>query len=309
MKRLQGMELFVEVAKTCNFSQAANNLGIPKSTLSRQVAELERSLGLQLLSRTTRKVELTEAGKLYFARCQRIVSEAQIAHEELQKLVETPSGPLRVNMPADFGTDFLSEAFLEFSQSYPEVTFYLDLASPEHAGQVFQMCDISIEIGALPDSTQIARLLGRLVAYLYTSPEYLKRHGTPEHPTDLAHHECIEFRADNSRVTRWPLSRNGEHVEITPGTRFSVNSMAMVRSLASLGAGIAIIAPTQGILKDVEEGRLQRVLPDWQAGPFPVHAVTDTRLLPAKTRIFIEFLMERLRDHRFGTKDSADLFL
>ena len=116
MKRLQGMELFVEVAKTHSFSRAAAALGVPKSTLSRQVAELERSVGLRLLSRTTRKVELTDAGRLYFERCQRIVAEAQIAHEELQKLVDTPSGPLRVNMPADFGTDFLAESFMEFSR-------------------------------------------------------------------------------------------------------------------------------------------------------------------------------------------------
>ncbi|WP_236844499.1 LysR family transcriptional regulator [Bordetella sp. 15P40C-2] len=309
MKRLQGMELFVEVAKTCNFGRAADNLGIPRSTLSRQVAELERSLGLQLLSRTTRKVELTEAGKLYFERCQRIVAEAQVAHEELQNLVQTPSGPLRVNMPADFGTDFLAEAFLEFAEHYPEVTFYLDLASPEHAGRVFQTCDISIEIGALPDSTQIARMLGRLSAHLYASPEYLARHGVPKHPSDLQHHECIEFRADNGRVTRWPLSREDEYIEITPGKRFSVNSMAMVRSLASLGAGIAILGPARSVLQDVAEQRLQRVLPEWSAGPFPVYAVTDTRLLPAKTRIFIEFLIERLRDGRLIYQEAADLSL
>ncbi|WP_028355476.1 MULTISPECIES: LysR family transcriptional regulator [Bordetella] len=308
MKRLQGMEFFVEVAKTCNFGRAAANLGVPKSTVSRQVAELERSLGLRLLSRTTRRVELTEAGHLYFERCQRIVAEAQVAHEELQKLVETPSGPLRVNMPADFGTDFLAEAFMEFSQRYPEVTFYLDLASPEHAGRVFQTCDVSIEIGALPDSTQIARLLGWLPAYLYASPEYLARHGAPQHPSDLTRHECLEFRASGDRVTRWPLARGDEHVEITPGKRFSVNSVAMVRSLASLGAGIAVLAPVQSVRQDVAQRRLQRVLPDWQAGPFPVYAVTDTRLLPAKTRIFIEFLMERLRDGKRAPQDNAALF-
>lgn len=124
MKRLQGMELFVEVAKTRSFSRAAIALGVPKSTLSRQVAELEQSVGLRLLSRTTRKVELTDAGRLYFERCQRIVAEAQIAHEELRNMVDTPSGPLRVNMPADFGTDFLAECFMEFSQRYPDVTFF-----------------------------------------------------------------------------------------------------------------------------------------------------------------------------------------
>ena len=157
MKRLQGMELFVEVAKTHSFSRAAASLGIPKSTLSRQVAELERSVGLRLLSRTTRKVELTDAGRLYFERCQLIVAEAQIAHEELQKLVDTPVGPLRVNMPADFGTDFLAESFMEFSLRYPDVTSIL--TSPTRTTRsVFQTCDVSIEIGELPDSTQIARL-------------------------------------------------------------------------------------------------------------------------------------------------------
>ncbi len=303
--RLQGMELFVEVAKTRNFSRAAENLGVPKSTLSRQVAELERSVGLQLLARTTRKVELTAAGQLYFDRCQRIVAEAQVVHEELQNLLETPSGPLRVNLPADFGTEFLAECFVEFSQRYPEVDFYLDIASPEHANRVFQACDVAIEVGELPDSTQIARLLGMLPAYLYASPDYLARHGRPQHPDDLVHHECLEFRVGHAgRVTRWPLTDGQQQFEITPGRRYSVNSVSMLRSLTGLGAGIAILGSVPG-----NEGRpLERVLPDWHAGPFPVYAVTDTRLLPAKTRIFIEFLMDRLSMQGPGEKHSARLF-
>jgi len=299
------MELFVEVAKTRNFSRAAEHLGIPKSTLSRQVAELERSVGLRLLSRTTRRVELTEAGQLYFERCQRIVAEALVAQEELQNLVDTPRGPLRVNMPADFGTDFLADAFMDFSRRYPEVTFYLDLAAPEHAGRVFQSCDIAIQIGDLPDSTRIARLLGRIHGYLYASPEYLARHGEPRHPEDLARHECLEFRAYSGRVTRWPLRRGDEHVEITPGQRFSVNSVAMLRSLAMLGAGVAVLAPTSDVGPDRISTRLRRVLPEWHAGPFPVYAVTETRLLPAKTRIFAEFLMEHLSRGELGVQHSA----
>ena len=106
------------------------------------------------------------------------MAEAQIAHEELQKLVDTPVGPLRVNMPADFGTDFLAESFMEFSLRYPDVTFYLDLANPDHAQRVFQTCDVSIEIGELPDSTQIARLPGMLPAHLYASREYLENTGS-----------------------------------------------------------------------------------------------------------------------------------
>lgn len=289
------MELFVEVARTRSFSRAAEQLGVPKSTLSRQVAELEKSLGLRLLSRTTRKVELTDAGQLYFERCQRIVAEARVAHEELQTLAETPAGPLRVNMPADFGTEFLTDVFVAYARRYPEVKFYLDLASPEHAGRVFQTCDVSIEIGERPDSTRIARLLGNVHAHLYASPEYLARHGEPEHPNDLTRHECLEFRATNSRVPRWPLRSGGRVVEVTPGGRFSVNSVSMMRSLTLQGAGIGILAPeTAGVRADVAANRIRRILPQWQAGPYPVYAVTETRLLPAKTRIFIEFLMERL---------------
>ena len=154
------MALFVEVAKAKSFSRAAIKLNIPKSTFSRQVAELERPVGLQLLSRTTRKVELTQAGQRYFERCERIVADAQIAHEELQNLAQKPFGPLRVNMPADFGNEFLAEAFVDFSRLYPDVSFYLDLSTPEHRARVLQACDISIEVGELPDSGLIARLLG-----------------------------------------------------------------------------------------------------------------------------------------------------
>jgi LysR family transcriptional regulator, regulator for bpeEF and oprC len=288
------MHLFVEVAKTRNFGRAAETLGMPKSTLSRQIAELERAVGVRLLSRTTRKVELTDAGQLYFERCQRIIDAAQVAHEELQTLAETPAGLLRVNMPSDFGTGFLTEVFTAFSSRYPEVSFYLDQASPEHASRVFQSCDIAIEIGERPDSTRIARQLGVLHGHLYASPAYLAQHGEPWHPEDLVRHQCLTYRAENSRVWRWPLSRGDALMEITPHSRFSINSMTMMHSLIQQGAGIGILARVSSVQADLAAGRLQQILPQWHAGPYPVYAVTESRLLPAKTRIFIEFLMERL---------------
>lgn len=299
------MELFVEVAQTRHFGRAAERLGLPKSTLSRQISELERSFGLRLLTRTTRKVELTAAGQLYLERCQRLVAEARLVHEELQNLVDTPVGPLRVNLPADFGTEFLAESFLAFSQRYPQVDFYLDLASPEHANRVFQACDVAIHIGDLPDSSQIARLLGLLPAHLYASRQYLEHHGRPQTPEDLADHECLEFRVGRGGpVTRWPLRNGTQTLDITPGKRYSVNSVSMLRSLTTLGAGIAVLAPQFA----AEDAGLERVLPDWCAGPFPVYAVTDTRLLPAKTRIFIDFLIDRLNTQKPGQDDNDCLF-
>jgi DNA-binding transcriptional LysR family regulator len=299
------MHPFVEVAKTRNFSRAAEQLGIPKSTLSRQVADLERAVGVRLLSRTTRKVDLTDAGQLYLERCQRIIAAAQVAHEELQNLAETPSGLLRVNMPSDFGTGFLTEAFSAFSQRYPEVSFYLDQASPEHASRVFQGCDIAIEIGERPDSTRIARQLGLLYGHLYASPEYLARHGEPGRPDDLAAHQCLEYRAQNSRTLRWPLRHGAMRMEITPRSRFSINNMSMMLSLTLQGAGIGILASVDSVMADVAANRLKRILPEWHAGPYPIYAVTDTRLLPAKTRIFIEFLMERLNQGQLPSGELA----
>lgn len=294
MHPLQGIHLFVEVAKTRNYSRAAEMLGIPKSTLSRQVADLERAVGVRLLSRTTRKVELTDAGRLYFERCRRIIAAAQVAHEELQNLAETPSGLLRVNMPSDFGTGLLTEVFTDFADRYPEVSFHLDQASPEHASRVFQSCDIAIEIGERPDSTRIARQLGVLYGYLYASPGYLARYGEPLHPGDLTHHQCLTYRAENSRIPRWPLSNGDALVEFAPRSRFSINNMTMMHSLTVQGAGIGIMARVSSLQADLAARRLQRVLPEWHAGPYPVYAVTESRLLPAKTRIFIEFLMQRL---------------
>lgn len=287
------MELFAEVAKARSFSRAADVLGLPKSTLSRRVAELEREVGLSLLNRSTRKVELTGAGELYLERCLRIVQEAQVAHEELQALTAKPSGVLRVNMPATFATDVMAEIFLGFARRHPDVTFHVNLASLAHADQVAEPCDLTIKIGDMPDSSLIARCLGALSVHLYASQAYLAAHGTPTHPADLAEHECIGFRTLTSGApTRWPLVRGDERISVTPGSRFSVNDASMARRLAMLGAGVAALGGDQTELE--RSGGLRRVLPDWSLGPFPVHVVTETRLLPARARAFVDYLIAHL---------------
>lgn len=293
MRSLHSMELFAEVAKARSFSRAADVLGLPKSTLSRRVAELERSVGLSLLNRSTRKVELTGAGELYLERCLRIVEEAQVAHEELQALTAKPSGLLRVNMPATFATDVMAEIFLGFARRHPDVAFHVNLASLAHADRVAEPCDLTIKIGEMPDSSLIARHLGALSVHLYASEDYLAAHGMPKHPSELPEHECIGFRAQgNGAPSRWPLLRGQEQFSVLPGSRFSVNDASMARRLAMLGAGIAALGGDQTELE--RTGCLRRVLPDWSLGPFPVHVVTETRLLPARARAFVDYLIASL---------------
>ena len=290
MKLLNDMALFVEVAKAMSFRGAADAIGVPNSTLSRRVSALEKAIGLRLLHRTTRKIELTEAGQLYFERCKRIVDEASLAHEQLGEMLAQPSGVLRVSMPEGFANIFLAPLIAEFARDYPGISFEFDL-SPRPVDLVSEPVDVAIRMGEPPSSNLIARQLARLPRYLYASPAYLAVAGEPLEPADLARHECIRLRTAQSDT--WALLQGNEKVEVTVGGRFLLNSVGMIQRLATLHMGIAVLAKDI-VTDDVASGRLRRVLADWQATPIPVYAITETRLLPAKTQRFIDFLREHL---------------
>lgn len=289
MELLNDMALFVEVVKARSFRRAAETIGMPNSTLSRRIGVLEKAIGLRLLHRTTRRIELTEAGQLYFERCKRIVGEARLAHEQLGEILAQPSGVLRASLPVDFANIYLAPLIAEFARRYPGISFELDLTS-RRVDLVAEPFDVAIRMGESPDSTLIARQLARLPRYLYASPRYLERSGEPGQPADLAQHECLRLRA---QADTWTLHHAGEAVEVEIGGRFRLNSIGMIRRLATLDLGIAMLIE-EIVAEDLADGRLRRVLPQWQGTPIPVYAITETRLLPAKTQRFIEFLRERL---------------
>ncbi|MDD2545591.1 MAG: LysR family transcriptional regulator [Burkholderiaceae bacterium] len=292
MERLKDMALFVEVVKAMGFRGAALATGIPNSTLSRRVSALEKAMGLRLLHRTTRKLELTEAGQQYFDRCKRIVDEATLAHEQLGEMLEHPTGVLRVSLPVDFAQAYLAPLIAEFAGSYPGIQFDVDL-TPRRVDLVTEPFDVAIRMGESEDSALVARPLARLPTYCYASPGYLAKAGEPGEPADLSAHECLRFRG--SGAATWPLfslsDRTERSVEI--GGRFQLNSVGMMRRLATLDLGI-VQMPEAMVSEDLAQGRLRRVLPLWQGAPVPVYAMTETRLLPAKTQHFIAFLRERL---------------
>lgn len=290
MELLNDMALFVEVVKAMGFRGASAATGVPNSTLSRRVSGLEKAIGLRLLHRTTRKVELTEAGRLYYERCRRIVDEARIAHEQLAEMVAQPSGVLRASLPVDMATIYLAPLIAEFAGRHPGLRFELDL-TPRRVDLVSEPFDVAIRIGSLPDSTLIARQIASVTSRLYASPRYLERSGRPAHPNDLARHECIVYPRSN----RWNLHADGEQVDVEVGGRYTVNNIGMFASLASLDQGIALL-PASIVANELAGGRLVPVLPQWHTAARPVYALTETRLLPAKTQRFIDFLQERLKD-------------
>ena len=288
MKLLNDMALFVEVIKANSFRGAAEAVGMPNSTVSRRIAELERRIGLRLLNRTTRRIELTEGGRLYYERCRRIVDEARLAHEELSELLDNPSGLIRLSIPSDFGVVYLAPMLAEFAERYPLIQFDLDL-TPKRLDLIRDPVDLVIRIGALPDSQLIARPLGTLQRSLFASPSYLTRHGMPASPDALLQHQCLRMLD-----MPWVLQNGEQQVSLAVQGRYLLNNVGMLRRLALLGQGIAMLVDEM-ISEDLASGNLQRVLPHWRALPLPVYAITETRLVPAKVRVLIDFLMQQFQ--------------
>lgn len=290
MDYLNDMALFVEVVKANSFRRAAEAAGVPASTLSRRISALEKRIGLKLLNRTTRRIEMTEAGATYYQRCKSIVDEARVAHEELGDLVAHPSGTLRVSLPVDFATVYLSPLLPEFAELYPGIDFELDL-TPRRVDLMTEPFDLAIRVGQPENPNLIARVIARTTARLYAAPDYLARRGAPAHPADLAHHECLSLR----KGVRWSMLRDTETHEFEPSGRFHVNSISMMRRLAVQGLGITFL-PERILRDDLHSGALVPVLPGWQSPATPIYAVTSTRLVPARTQRFIDFLTRALRD-------------
>jgi DNA-binding transcriptional LysR family regulator len=285
---LNDMALFVEVVKAKGFRGASEATGVPNSTLSRRISALEKAIGLRLLHRTTRKVELTEAGQIYFDRCKRIVDEAKLAHQELGDMLAQPSGVLRASLPVDFATIYIAPLIAEFAQQYPGITFDFDL-TPRQVDLVTEPFDVAIRMGEPESSHLIARPLASFVPHVYASPHYLHRMGNPADPADLEQHDCLNILKDRP----WMLHRGKEVVQVSTHNRFTINNVGLIRRLATLGMGIALLTD-ELVTDDLAEGRLVRILSQWHGKPVPVYALTETRLLPAKTQRFIEFLKERL---------------
>lgn len=290
MDYLNDIALFVEVVKTRSFRRAAEALKVPNSTLSRRIALLEETVGLRLLNRTTRKIELTEAGQVYYERCRRIIDEARVAHEELVEMVARPTGTLRASLPVDFASTYLAPILPEFSALYPGINFDFDM-TPRNVDLVGEPYDLAIRMGVPENSSLISRVIARLSARFYAAPSYIDSHGAPEKPSLLVSHSCLTMPT----MPTWTALQGETSVQVNVSSKFRMNSVSMIRQLAVLGQGVAFL-PERVVLDDLRSGRLQRILPEWRGPQGPVYAVTETKLVPAKTQRFIEFIREKLRD-------------
>jgi DNA-binding transcriptional LysR family regulator len=289
---LHDIAVFTKVADAGSFTAAARALDMPKSTVSRRVANLEEALGVRLLHRTTRKVRLTDDGRAYAERCRRAIADLDEAERLLTARRAEPRGTLRVTAPVDFGEQYLGPIVAEYLRRHEDVRVEVEL-TPRVVDLVEEGFDVAIRLGALPPSALIARRLRGGGAHLYASPRYLARRGAPRTVDDLARHDCIAFRRGGR--TSWTLQGPSGERTIERPARLVVNHLPLAREAAVAGLGIAVLPGYLG--EDaVRAGRLRRVLSRWATADTPVHAVyPSARQLSAKVRAFLDLLVERFK--------------
>ena len=283
--------LFAQVIDAGSFSRAAERTGLPKSTLSRRITQLETRLGERLLTRSTRRLAITEFGERILEHARRLLEETEAASAMALHRQGVPRGVLRVSMPPDFVELDLTPFLLQFAASYPEVRLELDL-SPRRVDLLAERFDLAVRIASrLPDdSTLVARKLCELQNGLYASPAYLARYGTPQQPPDLLKHIGLGLIGGNGDALPWRLTRGMENWEGMPDGPLAANSPRLQRELAGHGMGIVGI-DSRFAQTWVDQGLLQRVLPDWSLPTVTIWCVTPgRRLLPARTSAFIEML-------------------
>lgn len=296
---LNDMAIFSKVVDQGGFSAAGRALGLPKSNISRRVATLEERLGVRLLERTTRKVQITEVGEVFYRHCKRIEEEAEHASVSVSQMLESPRGLLRIGATVTTGQHLLSPLMAEFVARYPEVQ--LDIVLSNRRIDILEEgFDILIRIGKLKDSSLISKRLGESRFFLYASPAYLDAQGVPADPSDLIDHDCLTM-SDRPSPTKWRLVGRDLTRTIGIRPRISINDFPSLCRIVADGAGITVL-PSYLCTELEQQGRLVRVLSDWSSPAVEFHALYPShRGATPKVRVFLDFLGEKI-SHRLRSE-------
>ena len=302
MENLADIAVFVRVVERGSFTAAADDLALSRAVVSKYISRLEERLGARLLHRTTRRLALTEAGATLFESSRGALERIEEAQAAVARFQSAPRGRLRVSAPMSFGILHLGPAIASFSEEYPEVTLDMRL-DDRFVNLVEEGVDVAIRIGALTDSTLVARKLGITRAVACASPAYLAQHGEPRAPEELAGHDCLiySYLAD-ANVWRF-TARGGREVPVAVAGRLRVNNGIVLAEAALAGRGV-LVTPSFYVAPMLRDGRLRRILPDHRLPELGIYAVYPQRAhVPPKVRVFIDHLAAR-----FGRKPEWEQF-
>ena len=290
MDRLTAIRVFVEVADCRSLTQAAERLDMSRAMASRYIGSLEEWLGARLLHRTTRRISLSDAGEEALPRCRQMLALSEEVQAVAGSRNDEPTGKLRITTSLSFAQAQLTAAVVEFQAKYPRVEVEL-FAVDRSVNLVEERIDVAVRITNVLDDTFVARKLGLCRSVLCASPDYVKRHGQPAIPGDLALHNCVTHAFGNRAEYR--LRRKGQTVAVAVrGSLFS-NETAVLREAVLAGAGIALL-PTYYVVEELQRGTLVRLLPDYEPEPLGIHAVYLSRQHQSQAlKLLIDMLAQR----------------
>jgi len=294
--KLAAMQTFARVAEMGSFSRAAESLQLPNATVSLRVKQLEEHLRVKLLSRTTRRVSLTEDGAAYLGEAQRLLQALEELEARTAGAVQSARGRLRVDVPAAAGRHVLAPALADFLVRYPDVD--VDLGSTDRpVDLVLEGVDCVIRGGLVHDEQLVARALGAFEVVTCASPAYLAQHGTPRSPDDLSRHLAVNFfSAKTGRVFDFEFEREGRRVELPLLHRVAANDADTHMALTLAGLGLAQCPRTTVLSEHIAAGRLVPVLAEWSAARLPLYVMYPrNRHLSARVRAFVDWVVELYR--------------
>jgi DNA-binding transcriptional LysR family regulator len=288
MADLNDIAIFVKVAQFESFSRAARSLGMPVSTVSRRVSELEQQLGVTLLQRTTRKLTLTALGQDYFHQCAEPLNILSDAERVLTQTQKKPEGILKITAPVILREQPFLDFVSDFMHHHPSIKIDLFITN-EFVDLVAQNVDMGIRFGDLKDSSLVAQKLGTNARYLVATPGYLEKYGMPKTPEDLKTHRCILLNGKNNELN-WELESGGKNLSLHVSGPVSSRDHYTVSHFTHHGHGIGFL-PLVYCDEGIKRGDLVQILPKWTSPRIPVHALYPTRkFMPAKLRVFLDAL-------------------
>lgn len=292
MLKTEEIQAFIQIVDSGTITAAAEQLRVAKSAVSRRLSELEEQLGVELFHRSTRKLNLTDSGRLFYQRCVIILDEITEAEFSVSQSHKEISGQLKIAVPHSFGVMHLASAIVDFQKQHPAISFDIDLNDRE-VDLIQEGFDIAIRIGTLKDSSLIARKLAELSTVVCASPKYLHEHGEPIIVEELKQHHCITY-SYLEHPDQWNFidTENKMH-KIKINKTMQVNNGEFMRDMAIAGLGV-IRQPTFIAYADISSGKLVPILKNYLSTPLNLYAIyPPTRHLSQKVRLFIDFLVER----------------
>jgi LysR family transcriptional regulator, regulator for bpeEF and oprC len=297
VNKLQAMQVFVRVVETGGMTRAADSLALPKATATTLIQQLEAALGVKLLNRTTRSVNVTTDGAAYYPRCVAILAEIRETEELLGQRHGSPQGRLRVEVPTLMARLVIVPALPAFFSRYPDIDLQLG-CSERRSDLIEEGIDCAVWSGELEDSTLIARRIGQLYFGTCASRSYLAAHGQPAHPDDLRSHRCINhFSPRTGKIFDWVFVKNGERIQTSLRGHIALDDENSYVTAAEAGLGVAQI-PAFVLKEAMERGSLELLLGDWFPDPAPLSVVyPENRHLSSKIRVFVDWVAELFSEH------------